>query len=223
MLPLENSTAGSVNKVYDLLTKYNFKIVKSVRIKIDHNLLAKEGTRLSDVKEIYSHEQAIQQCQEFLKTLKGVKIIPCENTAYAAKMVSQSERGDVAALSSRICAEIYGLDILKESVQDSSNNYTRFICISKNLEIYPGADFSSIMLTVPHSPGALYRVIAKINALGINLIKIESRPIPDSNFEFKFYFDLNTSIYSPKLIQLICELHAQCETFSYLGSYSEVI
>ena len=223
ILPLENSTTGSVNKVYDLMSKYNFKIVRSVRIKVDHNLLAKKGTKISDIKEIYSHEQAISQCSEFLKTLPGVKVTAVENTAVAARMVSQSERDDVAALSSRACADIYSLEILRDSVQDKGSNYTRFICISKDLEIYPGADCTSVMLTVPHKAGALYRVMARINALGVNLMKLESRPIPDSNFEFKFYFDLNTSVYSDKFIQLMGELEEQCETFAYLGSYSEVI
>ncbi len=223
VLPLENSTAGSVTTIYDLMMEYNFSIVRSVRLKIDHNLLAKKGARLSDIKEIFSHEQAISQSQEFLKSLPGVKVTVCENTAVAAKMVAESDRTDIAALSSRACAELYGLSTLATAVQDQGNNYTRFICISKNLEIYPGADRTSIMLTVPHKPGSLYRVLARINALGLNLNKLESRPIPDRDFEFMFYFDLDTSVYSPQFIQLIDELDTLCETFEYLGSYTEIV
>jgi len=223
VLPLENSTAGSVNSIYDLMMRHKFSIVRSVRLKIDHNLLAKKGTSLSEVKEIFSHEQAINQSAGFLKKLAGVKITVCENTAMAAKMVAESDRTDVAALSSRSCAEIYGLDTLAESVQDKHNNYTRFICIAKDLQIYPGADRTSVMLTTKHKAGSLYRLIARINALQINLLKLESRPIPDRDFEFMFYFDMETSVYSPRFIQMICELEDLCETFEYLGSYSEVV
>ena len=222
IIPLENSTAGSVNKVYDLMMRHNFRIVRSVRLKVDHNLLVKPGTKLEDIQEIYSHEQAINQCARYLQKFSGVKIIPCENTAMAAKYVSEAG-GGAAALSSRSCAKLYGLSCLEESVQDQGNNYTRFICISKDLEIYPGADRTSLMLVLPHTPGSLYKVLSRFYALGINLNKLESRPLPERDFEFMFYFDLDTPVYSPQFIQLMGELQNICEEFNYLGSYSEVI
>lgn len=223
VLPLENSTAGSVKQVYDLMIRRNFSIVRTFRLKVDHSLLVKPGTTLDQVREIYSHEQALGQCSDFLAGLPNVKVIAVENTAVAAKMVSESPRSDVAALSSRTCAELYGLQVLASGVQDRGNNRTRFICISKNLEIYPGADKTSIMMVLPHRPGSLYRVLARLYALGINVTKLESRPIPDRDFEFMFYFDLETSIYSDEFVQLMCELDDLCEEFQYLGSYSEVV
>ncbi len=223
ILPIENSTAGSVKKVYDLMIHHNFSIVRSFRLKIDHNLLAKPGAKIDNIREIYSHEQAINQCSEFLRKFPEAKIIPVENTAVAAQMVANSHRDDVAALSSRNCEELYGLTCLAPNVQDKGNNRTRFICISKNLEIYPGADKTSIMMVLPHKPGALYKVLARMYVLGINVIKLESRPIPDRDFEFMFYFDLETSIYSEEFVQLICELDDLCEEFKYLGSYCEVV
>lgn len=223
ILPIENSTAGSVKKVYDLMVHHNFSIVRTFRLKIDHNLMANPGAKLSEITEIYSHEQAINQCSAFLSDLAHVKIIPVENTAVAAQMVAQSGRTDVAAISSHVCEELYGLKCLCSSIQDEGNNRTRFICISKNLEIYPGADKTSIMMILPHKPGALYRVLARMYALGINVIKLESRPLPDKDFEFMFYFDLETSIYSEEFVQLMCELDDLCEEFKYLGSYSEVV
>ena len=223
ILPIENSTAGSVKKVYDLMIHHNFSIVRTFRLKVDHNLIANPGAKLADIKEIYSHEQAINQCGDFLKTLPGVKIIPVENTAVAASLVAQSGRMDVAAISSHTCEELYGLKSLADSVQDKGNNRTRFICISKNLEIYPGSDKTSIMMVLNHKPGALYKVLARMYVLGINVIKLESRPIPDRDFEFMFYFDLETSIYSEEFVQLMCELDDLCEEFKYLGSYTEVV
>lgn len=223
ILPIENSTAGSVKKVYDLMIHHNFSIVRTFRMKVDHNLIANKGAKLSDIKKIYSHEQAINQCSDFLKNLNGVEIIPVENTAVAADMVARSGQLDVAAISSNVCEEIYGLKSLADSIQDKGNNRTRFICISKNLEIYPGSDKTSIMMVLNHKPGALYKVLARLYVLGINVIKLESRPIPDKDFEFMFYFDLETSIYSEEFVQLMCELDDLCEEFKYLGSYTEVV
>ena len=223
ILPIENSTAGSVKKVYDLMIHHNFSIVRTFRLKIDHHLLANSGAKLSDIKEIYSHEQAINQCSDFLKTLPNVKIIPVENTAVAAATVANSGRMDVAAISSHVCEELYNLTSLADNIQDKGNNRTRFICISKNLEIYPGSDKTSIMMILNHKPGALYKVLARMYTLGINVIKLESRPIPDRDFEFMFYFDLETSIYSEEFVQLMCELDDLCEEFKYLGSYTEVV
>ena len=223
ILPIENSTAGSVKKVYDLMIHHNFSIVRTFRLKIDHNLLAKPGVSMEDIREIYSHEQAISQCTGFLSKYPHITVIPVENTAVAANMLSQSERRDIAALSSRSCAELYGLHCLAANVQDKGNNRTRFICISKNLEVYPGSDKTSIMMILNLRPVALYKVLARLYTLGINVTKLESRPIPDREFEFMFYFDLETSIYSGEFVQLMCELDELCEEFKYLGSYTEVV
>lgn len=220
ILPVENSSAGSVNQVYDLMSKYSFFITHSLKLCIEHKLLANSGTSISSIKEIYSHEQALNQCSAFISQL-GVKTHVCKNTAEAAKIVAESGRTDIAAIGAKECAELYGLKILSGNVQNTQNNYTRFICISKELEIYPGAEKTSIMLTIPHTPGSLYNMIARFAALGLNLTKLESRPISGSNFEFMFYFDINASVYSPDFKALIAELENDCEAFTYLGSYTE--
>ena len=222
ILPVENSTAGSVNQIYDLMLKYNFYVVKSVKLKIDHSLLAKKETRKEDIKEIVSHEQAIMQCDDYLKAFPNAKITICENTAEAAKMVAESERNDIAALASYSCGKLYGLSCLQEAVQDNGNNYTRFICISKKLEIYPGADKTSLMLVVSHTPGSLYNVLARFNALGINIFKLESRPLPQRDFEYMFYFDIDSEVHSEEFVRLINQLEELSHEFKYLGSYMEI-
>ncbi len=223
VLPIENNLHGSVGEIYDLMKKNRFYIVKSIKLRINHSLLAKKGTDIKNIKEIYSHEQAIGQCSEFLKKYPGIKITVVENTAVAADMVSKSERHDVAAISSSDCAEIYSLCVIKDMLQNSDNNYTRFICISKNLEIYPGADKISIMVALPHKPGALYSLISKFSAVGFNLTKLESRPISGKDFEFMFYIDFNASVYSDETISLLSEFENSPEQFVFLGSYSETI
>lgn len=221
ILPIDNSLYGTVNEVYDLMKKYSFFITRSIKLKLSHCLLTKKGTKLEDIREIFSHEQAIGQCSEFLKTLKNVKVTVCANTAEAAKMISDCERKDVAAISSSNCAKLYGLSILCDNIQNSDNNYTRFICISKDLEIYPGANKISLMMTVPHQPGSLYTTISKFSALGLNLTKLESRPILGSDFEFMFYLDMDASIYSKEVIKLLGEFENSADTFVFLGSYYE--
>lgn len=224
VVPLENSSAGSVTQIYNLMSEHKFSIVRSKKMQIEHNLLAKNGVGLKDIKEIFSHPQAISQSSDFLSSLGAdVKITECANTAVAAKMVSESDRTDVAAISSELCATQYGLQIVKPYVQNSKNNYTRFICFSKNLEIFPGADRTSLLIKTPHRAGALYSVIANFYSLGINIIKLESRPIPESDFEFMFYFDIDVSVYSdklPKIIDLL-EYSLGAKNIKYLGSYRE--
>ncbi len=224
ILPLENSSAGSVNKVYDLMQTHRFHIVRSLRLKVNHNLLALPGVQLEDVREIFSHEQAISQCSAFLASLgPHVKLTPVSNTAEAARALAESGRRDAAAIASRHCQQLYQLGALAQDMQDTDNNYTRFICISRKMELYPGANRSSIMMVLPHQPGSLYKVLSRFYALGINLNKLESRPIPSRDFEFMFYFDLEASIYSEELMRLIDSLHEYCEVFTYFGSYTEVI
>lgn len=223
VLPIENSTAGSVNKVYDLMMEHDFHVTRTSRVRIDHNLLAKPGTRLEDVRDVYSHEQAINQSQAFLSTLPNARVHVVENTAMAAKRVSESDRADVAALSSRPCASLYGLDVLAECVQDRDNNYTRFACISRDLQIFPGADRTSLMVVLNHEPGSLYKMLAKFYALDLNLLKLESRPIPEREFEFMFYFEVAAPVASPEFKTLMTTIGQHCQEYRYLGSYTEVL
>lgn len=223
ILPIENSTAGSVKANYDLLVNYQCNIVRSTRLLISHCLLAKPGVKLSDIKVIYSHEQAIGQCSKFLSSFAGVEVKACANTAVAAQMVSTSDDPSIAAISSRSCAELYGLSILAETIQDTGANRTRFICISKKKEIYPGANRTTLILVLKHKPGALFSVLERCNELGVNLVKLESRPLPERDFEFLFYLDLDIPAASPALYELIALLEAETEELRYLGSYLEVV
>jgi len=222
VLPIENSTAGSVNAVYDLLAQFDFHIVRSLRLKIDHNLLVKPGTKLADIREVYSHGQAIAQCASFIES-HDLHATKYPNTAMSAEMVANSGRTDVAAIASRSCAALYGLEVLESNIQDSDNNYTRFVVISREPRVYPGANRTSLMITTANEPGALYRVLERFYALNINLIKLESRPIPGRDFEFMFYFDLDCPFGSKALDDLLDSIDDVCESFTYFGSYTEVL
>lgn len=224
VLPIENSAVGSVNAVYDLMKKHRFYIVRSVKLKVCHHLLAKKGVQLKDIREVFSHEQAIGQCASFLsRVCPSAKVTACANTAIAAEAVANSERNDVACISSRSCADLYGLGILESNIQDNDSNYTRFICISKSLEIFAPANRISIMMTLPHESGSLNRVLNKFSTLGLNLTKLESRPLPGTDFEFMFYFDFEGQIENSDTLALVAELDQGTEQFVFLGSYYEVM
>ena len=221
VLPIENSANGSVNGVYDLMCSFDFHIVRSVKLHVNHSLLALPGATLSGITEIFSHEQAIGQCSEFLKTMPMATITVCENTAMAAKMVAESGRTDVAAISSPACAGIYGLTSLKDGVHNTDNNYTRFIVIAKEPEIYPGANHLSLMFKVGHTPGSLTRILSRFSSLGLNMTKLESRPITGADFHYMFYLDFEGSIYDPQVVKLLSELEQELELFVFLGAYTE--
>ena len=223
VLPIENSTAGSVTAVYKLLEKHNVYAVRSVRCKIEHQLLANPGTKLENIREIISHEQAINQCSKFIERIPGVKVTYAANTAVAARIVHESGRDDIAAISSRSCAGLYNLVNISRDIHNSDSNFTRFLCISKDIEIFPGADKTSIMLVTSNSPGALYKVLSRFFALGINLTHLISRPIEGSDFEFRFFMDFDTSVYSESFASLMQSISDSCEEFKYLGSYREMV
>ena len=222
VMPIENSSFGSVGAVYDLMLKHRFHIVRSTKLAIDHKLLGRSGASLSGIREIFSHEQAIGQCSAFLAAHPEIKVTACENTAIAAQKVAESGRDDVAAIASVNCAALYGLSVLAEDIQNNANNQTRFICIARDLAVYPGADRISLMLATPHRPGELYRVIARFAALGLNITKLESRPVPGSDFSFLFYLDIEASVQVPEVSALLGELSQGDALFTFLGAYREV-
>ena len=221
VLPIENSSYGSVTAVYDLLKERHCSIVRALRQPIDHCLLSR-AKYLGEVREIYSHEQALRQCGAFLDRLGSrVEIIVCENTAVAARMAAQSGRGDVAAISSEECAALYGLNILKRDIQNEPRNETRFICIARKAEIYEGANKSSVLLNLKHEPGSLAALLQLLAAMGVNLTKLENRPAPGREFEVMFYLDMECDAAQPDAARILEEMERQSESFLFLGSYAE--
>ena len=222
VLPIENSSNGSVRAVYDLLQHHNLSIVRSTRLCIRHELLTLPGVKQSEITEIYSHEQAIGQCSKFLGSLEGVRVIPCDNTAMAAKMVAESGNRHAAAISSHPCAALYGLECVNDAIQDSDNNYTRFVCVTKDPVIYAGANRISLVIAFENRPGALYELLAKLAALDINMTKLESCPVAGSDFEFIFFLELDASVQDPSVLAMLEEMERSCAQFQFLGNYAEV-
>ncbi len=223
VLPIENSSYGSVRGVYELLQSKSFSIVRSINLCIRHELLVKPGIKLDEIKEIYSHEQALGQCSRFIASLgNSVKVIPCDNTAVAAKMVSESNYPYAAAICSHQCAELYGLECVKSDIQDSDNNYTQFICITKDPIIYPGANRISLVIACANRSGALNEILSKLSAHGVNMSKLESCPVTGRNFEFIFFLELDACVEEPGVLSMLEELERSCENFTFLGNYAAI-
>ena len=222
VLPIENSSNGSVRAVYSLLQQHQLSVVRSTRLCIRHELLAMPGVKLEDITEIYSHQQAIGQCSRFLSSLSGVRVIPCGNTAEAAKLVAESGSRHAAAISSHPCAALYGLECVSDKIQDSENNYTRFFCVAKDPVIYAGANRISLILSFENKPGALYEILSKLAALDINMTKLESCPVAGSDFEFVFFLELEASVQDPSVLAMLEEMERSCAEFVFLGNYAEV-
>lgn len=223
VLPVENSSAGSVAAVYDLMQKHRFHIVRALKLRIRHVLLGNPGASVGGLKEISSHPHALSQCGGFLGSHPSIRSVPAINTAVAARELAASGRIDRAVIASRECAELYGLRILAEDVSDASDNYTRFICIARELSVSERANKLGVMLSLPHRPGSLCEVISKFAAIGVNLTKLESRPVASSPFEFRFVFEFEASARSLDVRALLSELSTDPEIdhFAFLGAYEE--
>lgn len=221
VLPIENTTAGSVVEVYDLMRRYDFFIVKETKVSISHCLLASKGTLWENIEKVYSHPQALNQCRDFFEKNSAFEAVPYSNTAAAAKFVAQSNTNRLAAVASRKCAEKYGLTVLAENIQDISHNTTRFICISKSPIFLQNSNKISLCLTLPHKAGSLCHLLNKFSAANLNLSKLESRPWPEKMFEFLFYLDIEGSLEDIKARVLLEELYHQLGYFKILGCYNE--
>lgn len=221
VLPVENSSAGTVTEVYDLLLKYKYNIVKAFKLQVNHCLLVIPGSTLHDVKDVYSHPHAFPQCSSFFEEHSGLNKINHPNTAMAAQMVAKSGDKSKAALASKECAKIFGLEILAESIQQVDNNRTRFISISKRREIHNNADKISLVISLPHITGSLYRTLARFSLNGLNLTQIISRPNKDKLFEYFFYVDFNGNIKSRNTMTLLGALNDELPDFYFLGNYDE--
>ncbi|PWL72314.1 MAG: prephenate dehydratase [Clostridiales bacterium] len=221
LLPVDNSNAGSVAPVYSLMKKYDFFINHGIKVKVEHCLAAKSGTRLERVKKVYSHEQALRQCSGWFERHPDKQ--PCEypNTAMAARFVRDSSE-PAAAISSVLAAERYGLEILERGIQNTEENYTRFMCISKQMQLHKDADMVSIAVAIPNQPNSLYRLLTVFAAAGVDMTKIESKPIGNKNFDVIFYIDLVGNLRNPEVLALISHLESEYDAFKFLGNYKEI-
>lgn len=223
VLPVENSSAGSVAAVYDLMQKHRFHIVRALKLRIRHVLLGNPGASVERLAEVSSHSHALSQCGGFLKSHPSIRAVPETNTAVAARELAASGRTDRAVIASCACAELYGLKVLADDVSDATDNYTRFICIARELSVSERANKLGVMLSLPHRSGSLCEVISKFAAIGVSLTKLESRPVAGSPFEFRFVFEFEASVKSPDIRALLSELSTDPEIdhFAFLGAYEE--
>ena len=220
VLPIRNTTAGTVARTYELMRKYDFRICASTKVRVSHCLAARKGVSADEIKIVYSHEQAISQCSEFIKK-NGLKAHHYANTALAAEYVSKSDE-PYAAICSEFCAEDLGLEILSRDIANASANYTKFILISKDKLKVENADIITVSLALPHTQSALYRLLTKFSVAGLNLTMIESRPIANTDFDVVFYLDFEGDISDPAVSKLINELRSELSYFKFLGNYSEI-
>lgn len=220
VLPVENSTAGSVSSVYDLILQHRFYIVGALDLPIDYCLAGLDRSNFDDIEKVWSHPQSLSQCANYIAK-HHFDSTPCSNTAVAARNVSAEKRLNVAAICSYKACEEYGLKILDNHLQDYDLNTTRFIVISKKLYIPGNANKISLCFSLPHVTGSLYSLLCRFNSLGLNLTKIESRPRQDKSFEYLFYLDFSGSAHSESVIALLSQLSEEMPEFSFLGNYFE--
>lgn len=219
VLPIENSSTGTIVDVMDLLEKYSCFIVGEVDIPIRHCLLGLPEASLADIQTVYSHEQGILQCREFLKTLPGVQCEPYHSTALSAKAVAQE--GDItkAAIAGRRNGELYGLKILAENINSSDVNTTRFVVIARYPEINKECNKISIAFSLPHESGQLHRLLACFAQGNLNLLKLESRPMKGKRFEYMFFVDYTGSLLDDHVREVTNSVIEGTQSFKLLGNY----
>jgi chorismate mutase/prephenate dehydratase len=220
VVPVENSQAGSINETYDLLLTYPLNIFAEAILRISHCLMALPGEKLADVGTIYSHPQALAQCEEFLSQLK-VEIIPAYDTAGSAKMIKEKELRGCAAIASRRAADIYGLEILAPEIETNVDNYTRFFAVSKQKAKPAKENKTSLVFAAKHVPGALYDILGIFATRNINLTKLESRPSKTKPWEYIFYADFEGYFSQPVYQEVIRELERKTTFIKMLGSYPQ--
>jgi prephenate dehydratase len=219
VLPIENSIGGSIHRNFDLLLEHQLPIVGEVEVPVVHHLLALPGRTLADVRRIYSHPQALAQCDRFLRTLSNVEITATYDTAGSAKMIADQQLRDAAAIASARAGEVFGLEPVRSSIQDYDNNTTRFLVIGRTPLSSAPADKTSIVFTLSNEPGALFKALAAIALRGIDLTKLESRPIPGRKWEYLFYVDLAAAHDDVACARALAHLAEFAPLVRVLGSY----
>ncbi len=219
ILPIENSSTGSISAVYDLLSDAPVRIIDEIYLKISHQLMAKEKLTPEEVTTVYSHIQGYEQSKKYFKRHEHMQFIPYKNTALSAKKVAEGNEEHVAAVASRLASEIYGLHIIEENINDLNNNYTRFIVISMDQSVSESANKVTFKSIVNHEPGSLYRLLSCFETYQINMTKIESRPIKGRPFEYAFYVDFEGNLLNASTVEALNHIKIHSNEFKLLGNY----
>lgn len=221
LIPVENTTTGIISRVYDLFNKYNIFACGEINIKIEEQLLGVKGSKIEDIKEVYSHPEAIAQCENFFNEYKNIKPVVFQDTAKSAEYISDLNDKSKAALASRLAGKYYNLCILKENVQDNDINITRFLCVRKNKVFDKEADKISCMFILKHQAGALYNLLKVFAENEINLLKLESRPIKGRLFEYCFYLDFDGNLADENVKNAFKNIDNICLNYKILGCYKK--
>ena len=219
MLPIENSSTGSIRQVYDLLAQYDFSLVGEWQVKVEHCLAALPGVRLEDIKTVYSHEQGLMQCDKFLDGHRDWARVPVLDTAGSAKQVSETKDRNAAAICSRRAAKLYGLNVLAYPINHNTANETRFVVVSPKLELREGRDKISAIFSLPHQSGSLHEILTIFAVQGLNLQKLESRPILGRGWEYLFFLDFTGDLTAPQMDGVLHELSQLSADFRILGNF----
>lgn len=219
VVPIENSSAGAVIDNYDLLIKYNNVIVAETFVTVNHALLGLPGSRLENIKTVYSHPQALMQSSEFLNGYREWSQISVENTAVAAKKILEEQDATQAAVASEVAGELYGLDVLASSINHNKNNTTRFIILAKDRVYCRNAGKVSICFELPHKSGSLYNMLGHVIYNGVNMVMIESRPIPGKTWEYRFFVDIEGNLGDSSVQNALKSISEEASNMWILGNY----
>ncbi len=219
VLPIENSTAGIVSEIYDLLVEFENYIVGEQIIKIEHCLMAVPGTKPEDIKTVYSHPQSLMQSARYLNSHPQWQQISMQNNAFAARKVAEEQDKTQAAIASEYAANLYGLEILEKGVNQSSSNSTRFIIVTNQKVFLEDAQKVSICFEVPHESGSLYHMLSHFIFNNLNMNRIESRPIEDRNWEYRFFIDFDGNLSDSAVKNALRGLREEARNMKILGNY----
>lgn len=221
VLPIENSSTGAINDNYDLIRKYGFYIVGETAVNVDQCLMAVKGTKLEEIKEVYSHPQGLAQSSEFFYAHRSMSPMPYKDTAMAAKYVADCQDHSKAAIASPLACDLYGLEMIQRAIQNDKTNKTRFMVVSKEFITPLDSDKISVLFTLPHEVGSLFNMLQITTIYGINLEKIESRPIKEENWNYYFYIDFDGNIRQTRIMKAIEEMKEKASMFTLLGNYKK--
>jgi chorismate mutase/prephenate dehydratase len=218
IVPVENSYEGSVNETYDLLATTSSKVCGEVTVRVRHCLIARQGTKLSQIRTVYSHPQALAQCASFLRAHR-FEGVPSYDTAGSVQLVKKMQSSRVAAIASRRAAQLYAMQIISEGIEDSGTNYTRFMILGRRIAPRSGDDKTSVIFGVEHKPGSLYGALHALANQKINLTKIESRPVKDTPWQYNFFVDFQGHVQDQVCQQALKDLQRRSTFVKILGSY----